>query len=108
VLYVPKTALRITGESIYFSVKAESGREVSRGFCPACGSPLFIQAELAPELQGVWASSLDDPGQFQPSVQVWTGSAQPWDCLSPSLPSIEKAPTEDQFHAILASSTDKR
>ncbi len=108
VLYVPKTALSITGQSTYHSIKAESGRVVSRGFCSACGSPLFIQAELVLDLQGLWAASLDEPSQFQPAVQVWSGSAQPWDCLSAALPSIEKAPTEAQFHALLAASRDKR
>ncbi|MBI3246795.1 MAG: GFA family protein [Deltaproteobacteria bacterium] len=102
VLYVPKAALTITGESKYYSVKAESGNEVSRGFCPQCGAPVFIQAELVPDLQGLWAASLDDPSQFQPQVQVWTGSAQPWDALHPTLPQIAKAPNAEQFQALLA------
>lgn len=102
VLYVPKAALTITGESTYHDVRAESGNLVSRGFCPACGSPVFIQAELVPSLQGLWASSLEDPSQFQPSVQVWIGSAQPWDYLHPALPKTEKAPTEKQMQELLA------
>jgi hypothetical protein len=102
VLYVPKAALTITGESTYYDVKAESSNLVSRGFCSVCGSPVFIQAELVPSLQGVWASSLDDPSQFQPAVQVWVGSAQPWDYLHPTLPKTEKAPTEEQMQKLLA------
>ena len=102
VLYVEKAALTIKGESRYHDVQAESGNVVSRGFCPQCGSPVFIQAELVPSLQGLWAASLDDPSQFQPSVQVWCGSAQSWDCLHPTLPKIEKAPTEQQMQEILA------
>jgi hypothetical protein len=101
VLYVEKAALSITGESKYYDVRAESGNLVSRGFCPDCGSPVFIQAELVPSLQGLWAASLDDPSQFQPSVQVWCGSAQPWDSLQSTLPKIEKAPTEQQMQEIL-------
>ena len=102
VLYVPKAALTITGESTYYDVRAESGNLVSRGFCLVCGSPVFIQAELVPSLQGLWASSLDDPSQFQPSVQVWVGSAQPWAYLHPTLPKTEKAPTEEQMQKLLA------
>ena len=102
VLYVPKAALTITGQSTYYDVKAESGNLVSRGFCPKCGSPVFIQAELVPNLQGLWAASLDDPSQFQPSVQVWCGSAQSWDSLHPTLPKTTKAPTEKQMQELLA------
>ena len=65
VLYVSKATLTITGKSKYYDVRAESGNQVSRGFCPECGSPVFIQAELVPDLQGLWAASLDDPSQFQ-------------------------------------------
>jgi hypothetical protein len=102
VLYVAKATLTITGKSKYHDVRAESGNRVSRGFCPECGSPIFIQAELVPDLQGLWAASLDDPGQFQPLVHVWTGSAQPWDCPTPTLQKIEKAPTEKQMQELLA------
>lgn len=103
VMYVPKTALTISGVVTYYQVTAESGNLVRRGFCPTCGSPVFILAELVPDLQGLWAASLDDPSQFQPQVDVWTGSAQGWDWLTSStLPHIEKAPTEEQFRALLA------
>lgn len=101
VMYVPKAALTITGKSKYYEVKAESGNLVSRGFCPECGSPVFILAELVPNLQGLWAASLDDPSRFRPQVHVWTGSAQSWDHLTPTLQKIEKAPTEEQFQALL-------
>ena len=102
VLYVPKAALTITGQSRYYNVKAESGNGVSRGFCPQCGSPVFIRADLVPDLMGVWAASLADPSRFEPAVHVWTGSAQPWDCINPTLPKIEKAPTEEQFQQLLS------
>jgi len=101
VLYVSRVTLTVKGQSQYYDVKAESGNRVSRGFCPKCGSPVFIQAELVPSLQGLWAASLDDPSQFQPSVQVWSGSAQPWDCMHPALLKIDKAPTEEQMQKLL-------
>lgn len=102
VMYVPGSSLKVTGEPHYYTVTAESGRSVSRGFCKNCGSPVFIKAELVPNLQGVWASSLDDPAFFKPVVQVWTGSVQEWGMLHPGLPHLAKAPTADEFGDILA------
>src|SRR5215813_12254382 len=101
VLYVPRTALTISGKSRYYEVKAESGNRVSRGFCPHCGSPVFIQAELVPELQGLWAASLDHPSLFQPQVHVWTDSAQPWDHMTPTLAKIATAPNAKQIQTLL-------
>lgn len=102
VLYVPRTALTITGQSIYYDVKAESGNKVSRGFCPQCGSPVFIQAELVPDLQGLWAASLDNPSLFHPQVHVWTDRAQPWDCMAPTLARIPEAPNAEQMRELLS------
>src|SRR5215470_9953070 len=41
VLLVPKAAVTFTGEIKFHQVQADSGNMASRGFCPACGSPLF-------------------------------------------------------------------
>ena len=106
VMYLPRNGLTISGTAQYFTVAAESGNQVSRGFCSDCGSPLFILADLVPELQGVWASSLDDPAAFNPSVQVWCASAQSWGTLHPGLPRIAKAPTQEEFSKILAANGD--
>ena len=101
-MYVPKTAMKITGEAKYYDVKAESGNGVSRGFCTNCGSNLFILADLVPDLQGIWATSLDDPNQFLPQVHVWTGSAPWWNKIDDDLKMIVKAPNQEQFDALLA------
>ncbi len=94
--------MTINGTATYYDVKAESGNTVSRGFCPECGSNLFILADLVPDLQGIWASSLDDPNNFKPQVHVWTGSAMSWNATADNLPVIAKAPNEEQFNALLA------
>jgi hypothetical protein len=101
VLYVPRSALTTSGKTTYYDVKAESGNKVSRGFCSQCGSPVFIQAELVPDLQGLWAANLDNPSLFQPQVHVWTDRAQPWDCMTPTLAKIPEAPTVEQFQRLL-------
>ena len=102
VMYVPKSAMTITGTAKYYDVKAESGNTVSRGFCPTCGSNLFILADLVPDLQGIWASSLDDPNQFKPQVHVWTGNTTSWNVINDHLSRIPKAPNQEQFNALLA------
>ncbi|MFT5426831.1 MAG: hypothetical protein ACI9ZT_001778 [Gammaproteobacteria bacterium] len=102
VMYVPKTALKITGQAKFYEVKAESGNAVRRGFCADCGCPVFIDAELVPDLMGLWAASLDDPNRFSPQVEVWTGSAQSWTSLHPGLDKCDQAPSAEQMEKILA------
>ena len=103
ILYVPKEALRITGESKYYDVKGESGNTVSRGFCPQCGSPVLAKAGGWPEFMAIWAATLDDPSWFSPVVDIWTSSAQPWDSLHPQISKYARQPTPEEFQALLAS-----
>ena len=103
VMYVPKTAMAISGQVKFYDVKAESGNVVSRGFCTDCGCPVFIEAELVPDLMGIWAASLDDPSRFSPQVEVWTSSAQAWTALHPELDKYDHAPTLEQMKKIMGS-----
>jgi len=108
IMYVPRDAMEIQGTARYYTVSAESGNRVSRGFCATCGSPMFILADLVPDLHGVWASSLDEPAQFNPVVQVWCASGQPWGTLHPALNRIAKAPNPEEFAEILAASASSQ
>jgi hypothetical protein len=90
-ILVLRDAVTITGEVKYYDVTGDSGRIVSRGFCPNCGSRLFSKPPI-PELMGIMAGSLDDPSWFQPRMDIYTASAQPWDCMNPDLPKFAKFP----------------
>jgi hypothetical protein len=38
------------------------------------------------------AASLDDPSVYQPAMDFFTSSAQPWDHMNPALPKFAKMP----------------
>jgi len=92
VLGVPKDAVKITGQVKYFYVKGDSGKTISRGFCPNCGSRLFSLLDAAPALMGIAAGSLDDPASYKPGMNIYTASAQPWTHMDPALPKFPKMP----------------
>ncbi|BAZ41825.1 glutathione-dependent formaldehyde-activating GFA [Calothrix sp. NIES-4101] len=90
-MLVPLNAVTVTGDVKYFDVIGDSGSIVGRGFCPNCGSRLFSKPPM-PGLMGIMAGSLDEPSEFQPGIDVYTASAQPWDCMNPDLPKFDKMP----------------
>jgi len=95
-LYVPRGALRVTGDVTYHEVTGDSGNRVRRGFCPTCGARLFSEPSavlLLADLVGISAGSLDDPGGYRPMMDVYTSSAQPWDCMNPTLAKFTTLPT---------------
>ncbi len=93
VLIVPKSTFRLTkGELKHFAVKADSGNEVSRGFCQNCGSPVLSLMSGMPDLAAVKASSLDDPSVYKPTMNVFVASAPPWAPVSSEIPGFAKMP----------------
>jgi hypothetical protein len=73
-----------------FTKRADSGRELTRHFCPACGSPIFTSAPKHPDHIYVKAGTFDDPGLVRPERQAWVASAVAWRRVAPDLPTFEK------------------
>lgn len=91
VLSVPARAVSIKGEPQYFETVSNAGVTVRRGFCKKCGSPLFSMSEAGEEFMAIKAASLDDPTCFEPSIDTWTSSAQPWCVFSPTTQKLQRA-----------------
>jgi hypothetical protein len=91
-LFVPKDTLKITGDVKYYDKTGDSGQTISRGFCPHCGSALFGKPAILPDLISIRPGTLDDPSTFQPAIDIYTASAQPWDYMNPGLPKYPKLP----------------
>ena len=70
--------LTIEGEPKVFAVTADSGREVARYFCGACGGHLFTSPWPAATRYSVKAGTLDDPSIFAPEHEIWTDSGVSW------------------------------
>jgi hypothetical protein len=82
----------VTGVPKIYSVRAGSGGLATRSFCSDCGSPLFTSGEAAPEVMSIRFPTLDDPSKFEPLLDIWTSSAQPWVCLSQAISHYPRSP----------------
>jgi hypothetical protein len=84
--------LTVTGVPAAHSVRASSGNQTTRSFCPACGTPLFTQGEANPAFTSIRFPSLDEPAEFRPMLEIWTSSAQSWVCLDQAIPQFQFSP----------------
>lgn len=82
----------LQGAPKWHEVTADKGHAMHRAFCPDCGSPLFLKNGASPKTRALYAGSLDDPGVYAPSRNIYVGSAHAWDVMDPDLPSDEKMP----------------
>ncbi|WP_425226138.1 GFA family protein [Pseudomonas sp.] len=89
---VAESDMEITGTPKTYSVHAGSGAVATRSFCPQCGSPLFTRGDANPGFMSVRFPTLDNASEFQPMLDIWTASAQPWVCLSQAIPHYPQLP----------------
>ena len=94
-LMVPAQAFRISGEVTFYDAPADSGNQISRGFCPTCGSAIYSKNSGMPDLVIPRASSLDDPEVFEPQMVVYASQAPSWDRISASLPAFDEMPPKE-------------
>ena len=80
----------VSGSPKSFTKRADSGTELTRHFCPDCGSPIFTASPKHPDHVFVKAGTLDDPTIVQPAHQSWVSSAVSWSRIDPTLRSFTK------------------
>jgi hypothetical protein len=88
----PSACCEVIGPMSVYASRADSGNEISRYFCPACGCHLFASSSASPQFRALRLGTLDDPFGIKPQVNMWAASAPSWACLDPSLKSEARQP----------------
>ncbi len=91
-MLVPADALVISGTLTAHTKQAASGNEVTREFCPSCGTHLFARSSGRPGVRVVRTGNLDDPSSIRPGTNIWASSAPGWACLDPEMERVERQP----------------
>lgn len=91
-ILVPAESLAYSGDLAEYSSTADSGNQITRQFCPRCGSQLFAKSSARPQFRVVRAGNLDDPSSVKPSTNIWAASAPGWACLDMAMERVEQQP----------------
>ena len=91
----PREAFHVEGDTLgsFTTIGTDHGGETKRHFCSACGSPLFSDAAVMPQVIFLKAGSLDDASWLQPAVEAWTSSAQPWSPRFEGTAQLDRGPS---------------
>ena len=92
VVAVPKPAFSVVGALKTYTDHGDSGKAVSRQFCPDCGSPILSEVEVMPDVAIIKAGTLDDTSWLQPTMEIYCDSAQPWVKLGGDMKRFAKMP----------------
>ena len=91
---VPKSALKVTrGKPSDYSTTGDSGKKVKRFFCGTCGSPLWGEPEVMPDVAIIKVGSMDDSSWIQPGASIYVESKAAWAVVPQDIASFPKMPT---------------
>lgn len=81
------TAIRFTGVPATF----HSSPDVTRTFCPGCGTPLAYRRSDTPAEIDIATCTLDDPDAFPPTHHSWLGHDLAWLKFGDGLPRFPRS-----------------
>ena len=88
----PVDKFRVTGRVAEYKLKSHSGNEVTRVFCPSCGSPVFGRNTGMMGFLTITLGTLDDSSDLEPEVTIFARNRKPWDAMDEDLLTFEAQP----------------
>ncbi|MXP24888.1 aldehyde-activating protein [Altererythrobacter indicus] len=88
--YFQRDAVEVTGEAKEFSRRTATGSELTNGFCPQCGSTLYVKLKRKPDLLGIPVGAFADPTFPAPLRAVWAQDQHSWITLPTGLKTYQR------------------
>lgn len=79
-----------SGDLKGYSYESDGGNTLEINFCTNCGSPVLLNMSQMPDLVSIKAGTFDDTSWYNPTVNIWTSSRQPWVKLDPEATNVPK------------------
>ncbi len=92
IAFFPKDAITIKGETNSHTTDSDNEAEITRHFCPECGSRLFGTNNTMTSIMGIAVGCIDDNSWFKPGAIVYNKRKPDWDFMDESLPTFEAMP----------------
>jgi hypothetical protein len=82
----------LKGNATHWDITADNGTVKTRGFCPGCGSPVYLTFAAMPDVFTVHAGSLDDPRCYKPQIVTFRARGHAWDQIDRALTTFDAMP----------------
>ncbi len=93
---VSRGALKLlAGKPAAFTHPTEDGSELTRYFCPTCGSPIYNDSSRFDDIHMFAVTTLDDTSSIQPGFEIWTRSKCAFARIDPQIRSFTRGAMDD-------------
>ncbi len=83
---------RLNGRIAEYSLESDKGNQVTKVFCPTCGSPILGRNSGMDGYVTVSLGTFDDSSTLEPQVVVFARNRKPWDVMNETLPTFDAQP----------------
>lgn len=90
--FAGRPLVKLEGRATHWDMKGDSGHAKTRGFCPICGSPVYLTFSGMPDFFTIHAASLDDPARYQPQAVTYRSGGPAWDRVDPAVTAFAEMP----------------
>ena len=86
------THFEISGNFAEYTLVSSAGNQVTKVFCPTCGSPILGKNDGMEGFVTVSLGTMDDSSGFDPEVVIFANNRKPWDIMSDTLATFPEQP----------------
>ncbi|MBL4748690.1 MAG: GFA family protein [Magnetovibrio sp.] len=83
---------QLMGRVAEFKMTSENGNEVTRVFCPTCGSPIYGTNSGMKGHVSIHLGTIDESATFEPQVVIFARNLKPWDDMDKGLLTFNAQP----------------
>lgn len=83
---------QMTGNVSEYKLQSANGNQVTRVFCPNCGSPILGKNTAMEGFVTVSLGTLEDASDFKPEVVIFAENRNPWDFMDEDIESFDRQP----------------
>ena len=87
-----ESQLALEGRTSEFKLTSEAGNEVTRVFCPLCGSPILGKNTGMGGFVTISLGTMDDSNGLEPGVVVFSRNRKSWDVMDDAVASFDGQP----------------
>jgi hypothetical protein len=84
--------LTLLGPTAEFKLRSENGNEVTRVFCPACGSPILGKNSGMDGFVTISLGTMDHSNDLKPRAAIFARNRRDWDPIDESVAAFETQP----------------
>lgn len=100
--YFPRSQVEIGSSGKIYVRDGQDGRKLRIHFCSHCGTSVFWELDMAPQIYGIAIGTFGDPNFAQPTISVWEENRHSWVAYAHEPHRLQRQPSPAEARALIS------